>query len=183
MTDPANSGALDLRPFRAAVDSKGLFGVNASEVMPHLDISIGLVLDYGYNVFPVTALNWTDANDDRVVDASEASTTDGHLVTHAIDANLGFNIGLFNFMAVGFSLPIVIASGGQTMGVAGWERWTGAVGPTAPDPTPSFSAQHVGDLEVHAKFRILRAERNPVGLGAIVHFLHAHRPGRPGPRL
>jgi outer membrane protein OmpA-like peptidoglycan-associated protein len=170
VTDPANSGALDLRLFRAAVDSKGLFGVNASEVMPHLDISIALVLDYGYNVFPVTALNWTDANDDHVVDASEASQTDGHLVTHAIDANLGFNIGLFNFMAVGFSLPIVILSGGQTMGVAGWERWTGAVGSTAPNPTPSFSAQHIGDLEVHAKFRILRAERNPVGLGAIVHF-------------
>jgi outer membrane protein OmpA-like peptidoglycan-associated protein len=170
VADPANSGALDLRLFRAAVDSKGLFGVNASEVMPHLDISIALILDYGYNVFPVSALNWTDANGDLVVDASEASNTDAHLVTHAIDANIGFNIGLFNFMAVGFSLPIVIMSGGQTMGVNGWERWNGAIGATAPNPTPSFSAQHVGDLEIHAKFRILRAERNPVGLGAIVHF-------------
>jgi len=170
VSDPATSGAMDVRLFRAAVDSKGLFGVNASDIMPHLDISIGLVLDYGYRVFPVTGLDWEDANGDNVADASEARTIDAHLVEHAIDANIGFNIGLFNFMVAGFSLPIVILSGEQAMGVAGWNRWTGGIGSTAPSPTPSFSAQHVGDLEIHTKFRILRAERNPVGLGAIVQF-------------
>jgi OOP family OmpA-OmpF porin len=164
----ANVGCLDLRLFRAAVDSKGLFGINASDVMPHLDISIGLVLDYGYNVFPIAARSWRDANTDRIVQDSELTPTLGHLVTNAIDANLSFNIGLANFMAVGFSLPIVIMSGGATYGVSGWEGWTGATAATAPASTPSFSAQHVGDLEVHAKFRILRAELNPVGLGAIV---------------
>jgi OmpA-OmpF porin, OOP family len=165
-TDPANSGAMDLRLFRAAVDSKGLFGVNASDIMPHLDISIALVLDYGHNIVGVDAADWDDANDNNVIDPGEASTTSTHLVSDAIDVNLGFNIGLFNFMEVGFSLPVVILSGPATYGVTGWERWNDRV--NAPTVTPSFSAQHVGDLEVHAKFRILRVERNPVGLGAVV---------------
>jgi outer membrane protein OmpA-like peptidoglycan-associated protein len=170
---PANSGVgcLDLRLFRAAVDSKGLFGINASEVMPHLDISIALILDYGHNVFPIRGSSWNDRNADTVVDANEVSNVDAHLVTDAIDANIGFNIGLANFMAVGFSLPIVILSGGATYGVTGWDGWISNDWTNPANPgrrTPSFSAQHVGDLEIHAKFRILRAELNPVGLGAIV---------------
>ena len=153
VTDPADRGALDLRLLRAAVDSKGLFGVNASDIMPHLDISIALILDYGHNLFPV--------------DSTGGAT---HLVSDAIDANIGFNIGLLNFMVVGFSLPIVILSGDAVDGVSGWDHWD-----TRRETTPitaghSFSAEHVGDLEVHAKFRFLRAERHPVGLGAIVQF-------------
>jgi len=165
---PANSGAVDLRLFRAAVDSKGLFGINASEIMPHLDISIALILDYGHNLFPVTAAAWNDADRNGEVGAGELTNTDTHLVSDAIDANVGFNIGLFNFMALGFSLPIVVMSGPATTGVGGWEGWPQRDVAPLGGVTPSFSAQHVGDLEIHAKFRILRAELNPVGLGAIV---------------
>ena len=167
---PANSGAVDLRLFRAAVDSKGLFGINASEVMPHLDISIALILDYGHNLFPVTAAAWNDANNNDTVEDGELTQTDVHLVADAIDANIGFNIGLFNFMALGFSLPIVILSGPSTTGVGGWEGWTAPNGAPARGVTPTFAAQHVGDLEVHAKFRFLRVDRNPVGFGGILQF-------------
>ncbi|MBI5490339.1 MAG: OmpA family protein [Deltaproteobacteria bacterium] len=150
---PADTGALDLRLFRAAVDSKGLFGVNASDIMPHLDISIALILDYGHNLFSV--------------DAAGGET---HLVSDAIDANVGFNIGLLNFMAIGFSLPVVINSGPAVDGVTGWETWGTRSLTTPVTPGPSFSAEHVGDLEIHAKFRFLRVERHPVGLGAILQF-------------
>jgi outer membrane protein OmpA-like peptidoglycan-associated protein len=81
---------------------------------------------------------------------------------------------LFNFVAVGFSIPVVILSGPSTMGVEGWEGWNGGRNPTDPTTWPaglvtdSFSAQHIGDIEVHGKFRFLRAERFPVGLGAIL---------------
>jgi OOP family OmpA-OmpF porin len=167
-SEPADSGALDLRLFRPAVDSKGLFGINASDIMPHLDISISLVLDYGHNIFPIAGAAWTDTNGDAVHDLSEYARTDTHLVADAIDANIGFNIGLFNFMVAGFSLPIVILSGSAVDGVGGWERWSSRSATGVVAPGESFSAQHVGDLEIHAKFRILRAERNPVGLGAIV---------------
>lgn len=164
---PANSGALDLRLFRAAVDSKGLFGVNATDIMPHLDISIALVLDYGHNLFDVAAQDWNDANHDRIVTPDELTEIDANLVSDAIDVNLGFNIGLFNFAELGFSLPVVILSGPSLRGVSGWEGW-GSDPP--PADVPSFAAQHVGDLEVHAKFRWLRVERHPVGVGTILQF-------------
>jgi outer membrane protein OmpA-like peptidoglycan-associated protein len=164
---PANSGALDLRLFRAAVDSKGLFGVNATDIMPHLDISIALVLDYGHGLFDVTANSWNDLNGDRLISADELTQFDGNLVSDAIDVSLGFNIGLFNFAELGFSLPVVILSGPALRGITGWEGWG-----SDPPPTdiPSFSAQNVGDLEVHAKFRWLRVERHPVGVGTIIQF-------------
>ena len=160
---PANSGALDLRLFRAAVDSKGLFGVNATDVMPHLDISIALVLDYGHGLFDVTAQSWDDRNGDRLISADELTNFDTNLVSDAIDVTLGFNIGLFNFAELGFSLPVVILSGPALRGIENWEG-------TDPLNVPSFSAQHVGDLEVHAKFRWLRVERHPVGVGTIIQF-------------
>jgi OOP family OmpA-OmpF porin len=160
-TDPADSGALDLRLFRPAVDSKGLFGVNASDVMPHLDISIALILDYGHNLFPVTTQN-----------RETGAPSETHLVSDAIDANLGFNIGLFNFLSVGFSVPVVILSGPAVDGVSGWERWDQRVASgTVPIPGgPSFSAQHIGDIEAHIKLRFLRVDRQPVGVAAILQF-------------
>ncbi|MBI5499743.1 MAG: OmpA family protein [Deltaproteobacteria bacterium] len=165
---PSNTGALDLRLFRPAVDSKGLFGINASEVLPHLDLSIALVLDYGYGLFPATGSRWTDRDADGAIDAAELHDTDIHLVDHAITANVGFNIGLLNFMAVGFSLPVVILSGPAAWGIDGWEGWPARGADGSHANTPSFAAEHVGDLEVHAKIRFLRVERYPVGLAGIV---------------
>ncbi|MBI5488888.1 MAG: OmpA family protein [Deltaproteobacteria bacterium] len=167
---PSNTGALDLRLFRPAVDSKGLFAVNASEVLPHLDVSVALVLDYGYGIFPVTGSTWRDADADGALDPGELHDTDANLVSHEIAANVGFNIGLFNFMAVGFSLPVVILSGPAVWGVGGWEGWPGRGSDGTHAATPSFSAEHVGDLEVHAKVRFLRVDRYPVGLAGIVQF-------------
>jgi outer membrane protein OmpA-like peptidoglycan-associated protein len=165
---PAGAGALDLRLFRAAVDSKGLFGVNASEVLPHLDVSLALVLDYGYGVFPVAGSSWRDADGDGALDPGETSGVAANLVRHAIDADVGVNLGLFNLLAVGFSLPVVILSGPAVWGVGGWEGWPARGADGTHGATPSFSAGHVGDLEVHAKLRLLRVERNPVGLAGIV---------------
>jgi OOP family OmpA-OmpF porin len=165
---PAHAGALDLRLFRAAVDSKGLFSINASEVLPHLDLSLALVLDYGYGLFPVTSSGWRDADGDGTLDPGETSPVEANLVTHAIDATVGFNLGLFNFLAVGFSLPVVILSGPAVWGVGGWEGWPARGADGTHRGTPSFAAEHVGDLEFHAKLRFLRADRHPVGLAGIV---------------
>ncbi|MDI7266992.1 MAG: OmpA family protein [Myxococcota bacterium] len=155
---PANTGAMDIRLFRPAVDSKGLFAVNASDIMPHLDFSIGLTLDWGYSMFGMTG---------RADPADPASRREYDLVSHQIAGNLSFNLGLFNLLAVGFTVPVVILSGPEAPGIEGWEGW-----PADPTPavTPSFSAEHIGDIEVHAKFRLLRVERNPVGLGAVLQF-------------
>ena len=41
-----SGGPVDLQLFRPAVDSKGILTVNGSQVLGHLDLSFGLVLNY-----------------------------------------------------------------------------------------------------------------------------------------
>src|ERR1700758_4893928 len=46
----ATSPAFSLQNFRPAVDSKGYVTVNASQILGHLDFSLGLVGSYANNV-------------------------------------------------------------------------------------------------------------------------------------
>src|SRR5688572_8675070 len=46
----SNGDGIDAHLFRAAVDSKGFFSVNGADILPHNNISFGLVLDYGYRI-------------------------------------------------------------------------------------------------------------------------------------
>ncbi|MBW2588753.1 MAG: hypothetical protein JRD92_17715, partial [Deltaproteobacteria bacterium] len=43
-------GGMDLHLFRPAVDTRGYFTVNGTEVMPHKEFSFGLVLDAGFGI-------------------------------------------------------------------------------------------------------------------------------------
>src|SRR6187431_575170 len=45
-----NGDGLDTHLFRPAVDSKGFFSVNGSDILGAGNISFGLVLDYGHNL-------------------------------------------------------------------------------------------------------------------------------------
>src|SRR5687768_13024907 len=45
-----NGDGLDTHLFRPAVDSKGFFSVNGSDILGANNISFGLVLDYGRNI-------------------------------------------------------------------------------------------------------------------------------------
>src|SRR4051812_20647647 len=45
-----NGDGLDTHLFRPAVDSKGFFSVNGSDILGAKNISFGLVLDYGRNL-------------------------------------------------------------------------------------------------------------------------------------
>ena len=59
--------------FRSAVDTKGHFTVDATPVLPHLAISLGLMLDFGFN-------DWVAVEQDRQDDSgfyrpARASTT------------------------------------------------------------------------------------------------------------
>ncbi len=46
----ANGAGFDTHLFRPAMDSKGLFSVNGSDILGANDISFGLVIDYGHNL-------------------------------------------------------------------------------------------------------------------------------------
>src|SRR5216117_3939130 len=46
----SNGDGLDTHLFRPAVDSKGFFSVNGSDILGAKNLSFGLVLDYGRNL-------------------------------------------------------------------------------------------------------------------------------------
>ena len=68
-TIPASNGAgLDTHLFRPAMDSKGLFTVNGSDIVGANEVSFGLVIDYGHELLRTVPgagrvlVNGTDAN-------------------------------------------------------------------------------------------------------------------------
>src|SRR5262249_50016308 len=54
--DGANGGGFDTHLFRPAMDSKGMFTVNGSDILGKDDVSFGLVIDYGRNLLRVADL-------------------------------------------------------------------------------------------------------------------------------
>jgi outer membrane protein OmpA-like peptidoglycan-associated protein len=156
---PAEDGAkTSTRLFEPAVDSKGLFTVNASPILPHLGLSFGLVLDYGNSIFRL-----------QKGESSHQLHHNRAIIDNSVWGTLHFNLGLKNWVVVGLQLPIGVL-GGKTLekdiddppdeepndtigGVNLMEQWDG---------------QGLGNLALHVKVRFLRVELMPVGVAAIV---------------
>jgi OmpA-OmpF porin, OOP family len=49
-TNGSNGDGLDTHLFRPAVDSKGFFSVNGTDVIGHNDFSFGMTLDWGHTL-------------------------------------------------------------------------------------------------------------------------------------
>jgi OOP family OmpA-OmpF porin len=151
-----SGGGIDMRLFRPAVDSKGLFTVNASPILPHLGLSFGLVIDYANGIFRLK----DDPGNDLVSDGT-------FIIEHAGWGTLHFNLGLFNWIALGFQLPVGILSG---------EPIETTQSPTNDAPYGGIKGdegigfQGLGNVSIHVKARFLRVEMAPVGLGAILQY-------------
>jgi outer membrane protein OmpA-like peptidoglycan-associated protein len=154
-------GGMDLHLFRPAMDSKGYLSVNGTDVLGHLDFAFGLVLDVGGGLLPYNGF---------VNDTSQAITAGygpsqycgrdllcGRAIDYVATGMLQFNLGLFNLLEVGAQIPVGFV-GGRNVTIPG--VFNDATRPAAD------SFQGVGGIIVHAKLRILRAERNSgIGLG------------------
>lgn len=81
---------IDTHLFRPALDSKGYFAVNGTEVMPGGHVSTGLVLDYGHELLraPGTAI-----------------------IHHAFAGTFHIDYGIADRAIVGVSLPAILMSG------------------------------------------------------------------------
>jgi outer membrane protein OmpA-like peptidoglycan-associated protein len=137
----ATQPAFSLQNFRPAVDSKGYITVNASQILGHLDFSLGLVGSYTHNVLNLTG---------------QGARLD---VEHYLTPQLQFAIGLFKWVELGLSLPVHIMFGSRS------PKFTDA------DPNQNnslnFSGQFVGDIGFHVKARFLNTSKYPVGLGLL----------------
>ena len=138
-----NGSGLDTHLFRPAMDSKGFFSVNGSDVLGKNDVSFGLVIDYGRNLL-------------RVQDAGQTSP---QLINHSFQGTVQFNYGLLNRFVVGLDVPVNLMAGDpQTDNTgAGVAALNGTWGTTALD------SQTFGYIAVHGKWRITRVEKG-IGL-------------------
>jgi len=141
---------MDLHLFRPAVDSKGHFFVNGADILGAGDVSFGLVIDGGFGILPVNAF----VNDDGVA-AADASRAD-RVVERYLTGTLMFNVGIANRLVVGAQAPVQLVSG-PNLTLPGQYN----------DDGGGLDYQGFGNLVLHAKVRLLRPERDPVGLAAI----------------
>ncbi len=146
---------MDLHLFRPAIDSKGHLTVNGTDILGHTDLSFGLVLDYGRNILPFRGFE-----NDETVPAMDAERTD-HLIDNYFTGTLQLNFGLFNYVVVGLQLPIQFVQG-PNVTVPGLYNDVDA------NASQGLDEQGIGDLRIHTKVRILRAEQSPIGLAAII---------------
>ena len=163
------NGGMDLHLFRPAVDSKGHLSVNGTDVLPHLGISFGLLLDGGFGMLPFdgfvnnSSRSLAELGTDYCgVDRSNILC--GRLVDTQLTGTLHFNLGLANLMIVGVQIPVSIGSGAN-VSVPGIYNDDTVAGFTS----SGLDNQSLGNIAIHGKIRLLRAERNDgFGLGAIV---------------
>lgn len=154
---PTNNGdGFDTHLFRPALDSKGFFHTNGTDILGHLDPSFGLVIDYGRNLLRVPARGQNDA----------------FLIEHSFQGTFSFNLGLFNVLAVGLTMPVNLMSGSAQVNGATPAQPT-QVGPIASGGngqqwfSNQFDSQVVSYIAPHAKIRLLRVEKG-FGLAASV---------------
>jgi outer membrane protein OmpA-like peptidoglycan-associated protein len=139
---------MESRLFRTAVDTSGHLTVDGTDVLPHNNISLGLMLDFGFIGYPAVEAT-KDIYDNTKID-------------NYIYSVLLFNWGLKNMFSFGLQIPIVVPSG---MAFNGMDERTGK-----PTSSPWSGKGGIGDIGIHAKLRWLRADRRPVGMGTILMY-------------
>src|SRR5262245_66574940 len=87
---PGNGDGFDTHLFRPALDSKGFFHTNGTDILGKNDISLGLVIDYGRELLRVKGVGQESPN----------------LIDHSFQGTFAFNYGLLNVAALGLTLPV-----------------------------------------------------------------------------
>jgi outer membrane protein OmpA-like peptidoglycan-associated protein len=134
-----NGDGFDTHLFRPAMDSKGLFTVNGTEIIGANEVSIGLTIDYGRNLL-------------RVNDVGQRSP---QLLNHSFQGTAMFNYGIANRLTVGLAVPVNLMAGNEQFTPTGSPVLTGW-GPGQVD------SQTLGFIGLHSKLRLLRVDK---GLG------------------
>lgn len=128
------------------MDSRGLITINSARVLGHKQLSFGLVTHWGRNLLRLEANN--------------ASYRVEHMLTPTLLGALGLHVAGVE-LELGLSLPFAVMSG---------DRDPDSIGvPDDPndDVNYNFAGQGLGDLGVHAKVGVVRADRSGFGLSVI----------------
>ena len=169
------AGGMDLHLFRPAVDSKGLLYTNGTDVLGHLAFSFGLIVDGAGGLLPYDGFINDGGFDARCTDPvmrmgvacgdyNRYGVFDGRAIDAIFTGTLHANLGLFNFLVVGIQLPVAFAAGPDITIPGAYN-----LGQPMTGRTSGIDYQGFAGLTIHAKARILRAERNGgFGLAALL---------------
>lgn len=164
----------ELRLFRGAVDTKGHFTVDATPMLPHLNLSLSLVLDFGFNQWVGVEADDKDIASFRRVCESGGSNCSWQPYTYKnaiykrtmaetyISSVLSFNFGLWNYFVVGASIPLLLPAGKAY----DYDAQSGE-----PEASGWSKKGLIGDIDLHVKFSLFRADRHAFGLGAVLAYL------------
>ncbi|MGB8221767.1 MAG: hypothetical protein WCF10_04225, partial [Polyangiales bacterium] len=156
------NGGMDLHLFRPAVDTRGYFAVNGSDVMPHKEFSFGLVLDAGFGM-----LRYNGFENDPNTLATDASR-ESRIAKQGFTGTFIFNFGLFDRLVLGLQLPITFFRGDA---VQTPDRGGSCANPAEclyNSQATGLRSQGVGDLTIHAKARLLNLGASPIGIALIL---------------
>ncbi|MGD8607588.1 MAG: OmpA family protein [Myxococcales bacterium] len=157
------TGGMDLHLYRPAVDTRGYFSVNGTEVMPHKKFSFGLVLDAGFGILRYNGFE-TDPNTDAL-----NRSTQSRIVKQGFTGTFMFNIGLIDRLVIGIMLPITFFRG-NTIQVPDYGGiCDGTSGSCLYNPEAGgLRSQGVGDLQIHIKARLLNLGEYPAGIALVL---------------
>src|SRR6478609_1498268 len=171
---PATNGdGMDSHLFRPAIDSKGFFSVNGSDILGAGNVSFGLVLDYGHALMrtrssKVPQGTSTDADGtvnppaDCVDENCAGVTGEGAgvkaLVQNSFQGTFGFNYGVANMAVVGLSIPVNLMTGDVAYNIG--RNDTGLYN------SAKLDSQKLSFLALHGKLRLTRVDRG-IGLAIV----------------
>ena len=137
---------IDLQTFRPAMDSRGLITLDSSRVLGHKQLSFGLVTHWGRNLLRF--------------EADDARYQVEHMLTPTVVSAVGVRLSSLE-LEFGLSLPFAVMAGDRDPDFVGVNE------DPNDDLNHAFDGQGLGDLGVHGKVRVLRADRHGIGLGVI----------------
>ncbi|MDX2055417.1 MAG: OmpA family protein [Polyangiaceae bacterium] len=151
----SNPGGIDTHLFRPALDSKGFFSTNGSDIIGNGDVSFGLVLDYGKNILrtaddtvPVDAMGRPCAKETCMF-AAQPGTGTKALARDSFQGTFNFNYGVKNLAVVGVSVPVILMTGDRAY----------QIGPSnGLYNSAALDAEKIASLALHGKLRILRIQ-------------------------
>lgn len=159
-------GGMDLHLFRPAMDSKGYLSVNGTDILGHLDISFGLIVDGGFGLLPYNGfVNERDQPVDMARYCGGGDLLCGRMINYLFTGTLHANLGLFNILEIGLQIPLAFSAGANSTIPGVFNDYT------SPSTGRGADYQGLAGIVIHSKARILRAERNGgFGLGVGLQF-------------
>jgi len=151
----SNPDGMDTHLFRPALDSKGFFSTNGSDIIGNGDISFGLVLDYGKNILRTANTNvpvdvaGAPCVKETCMFATQVGTGTKALARDSFQGTFNFNYGIKNLAVVGVTVPVILMTGDRAY----------QIGPdNARYNSAALDAEKIATLALHGKLRITRIQ-------------------------